>query len=186
MVVVHTLCLYHDIIYTHHDIMMSVMTKHTYIMTTEYTNIMTVDKPAKDPNALKIASFRTKEGVWAEFCQKAELIGLTATDVIKAAMEQFIAGEYTPSSVKTLVRHDNHTDNVLTRDEIVDIVNTAINTAISTEQINSSVMTVISTLSLPSHDDVSTTVNTAFDQFTEELARLDAEVEEVKKPLAIG
>jgi len=62
-------------------------------------------KITKDPNALKIASFRTKEGVWADFCSKADEQGLTATDVLKAAMVQFISGEYQPSTRY----HDNYT-----------------------------------------------------------------------------
>ena len=86
-------------------------------MTGEHTGIVTGSKLSKDPNALKIASFRTKEGVWAEFCQKAESIGLTATDVIKAAMEQFINGTYSPMNIHTAVSTlslSNH-DDVMTR-----------------------------------------------------------------------
>ena len=116
-------------------------------MTSEHTDIMTVGKPAKDPNALKIASFRTKEGVWTEFCQKAESIGLTATDVIKAAMEQFINGNYSPYSIRTAVStNDAHHDSVLTHNDVMEIVNTAVNT-----------------LSLPNHDDVMTRINDAID-----------------------
>jgi hypothetical protein len=138
-------------------------------MTSEHTGIMTVGKPAKDPNALKIASFRTKEGVWAEFCQKAESINLTATDVIKAAMEQFINGDYTPYSIHTAVstndvHHDSHTNDVLTKDEVIDIVNTAVNT-----------------LSLPNHDDVMTLDTGAIEKLViaqiEPLAALVAELE---------
>jgi hypothetical protein len=116
-------------------------------MTSEHTDIMTVSKPAKDPNALKIASFRTKEGVWTEFCQKAESIGLTATNVIKAAMEQFINGDYSPYSRHTAVStNDVHHDSVLTHDDVIEIVNTAVNT-----------------LSLSNHDDVMTRINDAID-----------------------
>jgi hypothetical protein len=116
-------------------------------MTSQHTGIMTVGKPAKDPNALKIASFRTKEGVWTEFCQKAESIGLTATDVIKAAMEQFINGNYSPYSIHTAVStNDAHHDSVLTHNDVMEIVNTAVNT-----------------LSLPNHDDVMTRINDAID-----------------------
>jgi hypothetical protein len=101
-------------------------------MTDVNTDIITSGKPnqGKDPNALKIASFRTKEGVWAEFCQKAESIGLTATDVLKAAMEQFIAGEYSPTMGKLLVHHDSRTDGILTKDEVNTAVMTRIDEAI--------------------------------------------------------
>jgi diacylglycerol kinase len=76
-------------------------------------------KQDKDPNALKIASFRTKEGVWAEFCQKAEEQNLTATDVLKAAMDQFISGEYNPRVYATVSMSNVHHD-------VLEIVNTAI------------------------------------------------------------
>ena len=116
-------------------------------MTGEHTGIVTGSKLSKDPNALKIASFRTKEGVWAEFCQKAESIGLTATDVIKAAMEQFINGTYSPLNIHTAVSTNTaHHDNVLTHDDVLEIVNTA-----------------VSTLSLSNHDDVMTRIDTAID-----------------------
>jgi hypothetical protein len=94
-------------------------------MTSEHTSIMT----ERDPNKLKIASFRTKEGVWAEFCAKAESVNLTATDVLKMAMAEFIDGRYVPNMRKLLVRHDSRNDDVLTKDEIIELVNTIISTA---------------------------------------------------------
>ena len=105
-----------------------------------------------DRDKLKIASFRTKESVWADFTAAANSIGLTATDVIKAAMEQFIAGEYIPS-INTSVGTTVSTEPNITRDEIQELINTAvsmavstsagtaINTPISTGAIESSVMT---------------------------------------------
>lgn len=96
-------------------------------------------KPAKDPNALKIASFRTKEGVWAEFSRKAEAQGLTATDVLKAAMEQFISGEYQLSP--------QHHDSIMTRDDVLEIVNTVISTHTDdTDKCNDAVMTTFAGL----------------------------------------
>lgn len=59
-------------------------------------------KSARDPNALKIASFRTKEGVWADFSAKAESIGLTATDVLKTAMGGFLNGSYNPLKIEPM------------------------------------------------------------------------------------
>lgn len=115
----------------------------------------------KDPNALKIASFRTKEGVWSEFCNKAESIGWTATDVLKAAMEQFIAGEFQPT-VGTSARHH---DSVLTRHDVLEIVNTA-----------------IMTLSIPTEESIHTLVNTAISTTVVRLTEQLAEVkEELKK-----
>ena len=123
-------------------------------------------KPDKDPNALKIASFRTKEGVWSEFCSKAESIGLTATDVLKAAMEQFINGEYQPT-VGASARHHN---NALTRNDVLEIINT-----------------VISTLSIPTdesiHAIVSMHVNTTVERLTEVVADTRSQLVEVKEEL---
>ncbi len=167
-----------------------------------------------DRDKLKIASFRTKEGVWADFTTAANKIGLTATDVIKAAMEQFIAGEYIPS-INTGTYTAVSTQSGLTRDEIQELIDTAINTSVSTEIIEANVMTVISTLSLPSVDSVNTAINTVLVPLRCEIAdvqNLDSSLrgevealgelvseletytqsqfkavrEEVKKPLAIA
>ena len=139
-------------------------------MTDIVTDVITSSKPKrdKDPNALKIASFRTKEGVWAEFCSKAQSIGWTATDVIKAAMEQFISGEYQPTDGVPAQHHDN----VLTRDDVLEIVNTVINTlSIQTDE--------------NIHTIVITHINTAIDRLTEVVADTRSELvgirEELKK-----
>lgn len=163
---------------------------NTNVMTDNSTGIITSNsqpltrtigkpKPDKDPNALKIASFRTKEGVWAEFSTKAESDGLTATDVLKAAMEQYLSGEYNPRVITGISTNVRHPNNGLTRDDVLEIVNTVISTAISTEQINSNIMTAINTLSLQTATDVHTLVSTA-------LAPIEAELEELKKSDAIG
>lgn len=136
-----------------------------------------------DRDKLKIASFRTKEGVWADFTLAANKIGLTATDVIKAAMEQFIAGEYIPS-INTSVSTTVSTEPNITRDEIQQLIDTAVSTAVSTaidtsidtsvstETIEASIMTVINTLSLPTNEDVSTAINTALVPIREEISEL--------------
>jgi hypothetical protein len=46
--------------------------------------------PPQDRDKLKIASFRTTEGEWFDFAQLAEMNGLTATDVLKGAMQLFL------------------------------------------------------------------------------------------------
>jgi predicted DNA-binding protein YlxM (UPF0122 family) len=133
-----------DYIDTHISVMtddsMGIMTEDDYtdthtdsIMTSDSQIQRTLGKPKqeKDPHALKIASFRTKEGVWAEFCNKAEEQGLTATDVLKAAMEQFISGEYNPSVYTPNNMAGRHHDNGLTRHDVLDIVNTAIQETLS-------------------------------------------------------
>ncbi len=129
-------------------------------------------KPEKDPNALKIASFRTKEGVWAAFSTKAESDGVTATDILKAAMEQYTSGEWDPriiAPVNTLARHTN---SGLTRNDVIDIVNTAISTAISTEQVKSSVMTAVMTPSL-TEDEIGVIVTTKLVAFRTQLDILE-------------
>jgi antitoxin component of RelBE/YafQ-DinJ toxin-antitoxin module len=136
-----------------------------------------------DRDKLKIASFRTKEGVWADFTAAANRVGLTATDVIKAAMEQFIAGEYIPS-IRTGIHTTVSTPVDITRDEIQELIDTAvstavsmaidtnINTSVSTETIEANIMTVISTLSLPTNKDVSTAIDTALVPLRDEISSL--------------
>lgn len=156
------------------------------IMTDDSTDIMTgnsqpptrtIGKPPKqdkDPNELKIASFRTKHGVWDEFSAKAELDGLTATDVLRAAMEQYLSGEYDPRIITPISITARHTNNILTRNDVLEIVNTAI----STEQLNDSVMMAISTLSLCSYADVSTAISTAIDLLRVETNSSASDLEE--------
>lgn len=96
---------------------------------TDDTQMRAIGKPKveKDPNALKLASFRTKEGIWAEFCQKAESINLTATDVLKAAMDQFISGEYDPRIYVPSRRNDDG----LNHHDVKNIVDQAISEALA-------------------------------------------------------
>ena len=93
-------------------------------------------------------------------------MGMTATDVIKAAMAEFIDGSYNPVGIHTAISTGNiYHDSVLTRNDILEIVNTA-----------------VSTLSLPNHDVVMTIVNTAIDNrivpliesHTDRLAEIEA------------
>jgi antitoxin component of RelBE/YafQ-DinJ toxin-antitoxin module len=94
--------------------------------------------------------------------------GLTATDVLKAAMEQFINGDYHPQNGMSDTRHH---DSVLTHNDVVEIVNT-----------------VVSTLSLPSSDNINTLVsmyvNTALmpiNRFINELdARTQSQIEAMR------
>ena len=109
-------------------------------MPIEPDNEMTTDTQ----NKLKIASFRTTDGAWAEFTAAARAIGLTATDVLKAAMEQFVAGEYSPA-VNTGISTGVSTSPSISREEIQQLIDTTVSTAVST---------AISTQ--PRHDDVNT------------------------------
>jgi hypothetical protein len=153
------------------------------IMTNDSTGVMTdnsqtltrtIGKPKadKDPNALKIASFRTKEGIWAAFSAKAEEDGLTATDVLKAAMEQYINGEYNPRVITPISTMSRHTNSDLTRNDVLEIVNTAISTAISTEQVKPSVMTAVLTPSL-TEDEIGVIVTTKLVAFRTQLDILE-------------
>lgn len=157
-----------------------------------------------DRDKLKIASFRTKEGVWADFTAAANKRGLTATDVIKACMEQFTSGEYIP-----IVNTTVNTQPTITREEIQELIDTAISTAIDTEAITSDVltavsmnvntemiatlssridtgiMTAISTLSLPTESRVnslvSTGISTALVPIHDQIASLSERIEQLKK-----
>jgi hypothetical protein len=139
-----------------------------------------------DRDKLKIASFRTTDRVWADFTSAANKIGLTATDVIKAAMEQFIAGEYVPS-INTGTYTAVNTQSGITRDEIQQLIDTAVSTAISTANsdvstdintcvsmsaLEANIMTVISTMSLPTIEDVSTAIGTALAPLREEISEV--------------
>ena len=157
-----------------------------------------------DRDKLKIASFRTKEGVWADFTAAANKRGLTATDVIKACMEQFTSGEYIP-----IVNTTVNTQPTITREEIQDLIDTAISTAIDTEaiasdvltavsmnvntemiatlssRIDTGIMTAISTLSLPTEERVnslvSTGISTALVPIQDQIASLSKRIEQLKK-----
>ena len=141
---------------------------------TDDTQMRAIGKPKveKDPNALKLASFRTKEGIWAEFCQKAESINLTATDVLKAAMDQFISGEYDPRVYIPSRRNDDQ----LSRHDVVDIVNGIVaETLAKLDPLsNAAVTTVINAMSLPSNDDVNTRIKAEVEPVAESLFELEA------------
>jgi hypothetical protein len=141
---------------------------------TNDTQMRAIGKPKveKDPNALKLASFRTKEGIWAEFCQKAESINLTATDVLKAAMDQFISGEYDPRVHIPSRRNDDQ----LSRHDVVDIVNGIVaETLAKLDPLsNAAVTTVINAMSLPSNDDVNTRIKAEIEPVAESLSELEA------------
>jgi hypothetical protein len=70
-------------------------------------------------NKQKIASFRTKEGDWADFAAHAEKNGFTATDILRSAMSQYVAGSFDPvnTSVSTVTRSN---------DQIQELLDTAI------------------------------------------------------------
>ena len=138
-------------------------------MPIEPDNEMTTDSQ----NKLKIASFRTTDGAWAEFTAAARAIGLTATDVLKAAMEQFVNGEYSPS-VNTGIGTGVSTSPNISREEIQQLIDTAVSTAVSMQprhddmgtdmgmqmitrhDVESIVSTAISTLSIQESIDVLT------------------------------
>jgi hypothetical protein len=86
-------------------------------------------KEPEDRNKLKIASFRTTDGDWFDFSQVAESNGLTATDVLKACMVEYQAGTYTPV-INTPVSMRIKAAQGLTAEEVQNLINTAISTAL--------------------------------------------------------
>jgi hypothetical protein len=50
--------------------------------------------PPPDRDKVKIASFRISEGEWFDFSEEADRQNVTATDVIKGAIRNFMAGEF--------------------------------------------------------------------------------------------
>jgi hypothetical protein len=85
-------------------------------------------KEPDDRNKLKIASFRTTDGDWFDFSQAAESNGLTATDVLKACMVEYLQGTYKPV-VNTPVSMRLQAAQGITADEAQALISTAISTA---------------------------------------------------------
>jgi hypothetical protein len=82
-------------------------------------------KEPDDRAKLKIASFRTTDGDWYDFSQAAESNGLTATDVLKACMVEYLAGTYSPA-INTPVSMRIQSAQGLTAEEVESIVKNAI------------------------------------------------------------
>ena len=147
-------------------------------MPIEPDNEMTTDTQ----NKLKIASFRTTDGAWAEFTAAARAIGLTATDVLKAAMEQFVAGEYSPA-VNTGISTGVSTSPSISREEIQQLIDTAVSTAISMQSRHDDMgigmgMQMITREEIQSliNTAISTPVNTGLDRTSvEEMIRYEIE-----------
>jgi hypothetical protein len=50
--------------------------------------------PPSDRSKVKVASFRISEGEWFDFSEEADRQNVTATDVIKGAIRNFMAGDF--------------------------------------------------------------------------------------------
>ncbi len=85
-----------------------------------------------EEDSLKIASFRTTRKTWARFCATSEKLGLTATDVIRSAMEQLETGEFVPTTSSGNALHTTKVGQ-LTRDDVDTAIHTAISTAIEAQ-----------------------------------------------------
>jgi hypothetical protein len=85
---------------------------------------MTEGLATEDREKLKIASFRTKEGVWADFIAAAAKVDLTGTDVLRAAMDDFMTGEYMPR-VKAGI-HTTISTPSMTKQEIQALIDAAL------------------------------------------------------------
>lgn len=71
-----------------------------------------------DRQKSKIASFRVKESDWADFTAVAEQNGLTATDILKSAMAQYVVGTFDPNTPSVSTK--------LSDKLVIDTVSTAI------------------------------------------------------------
>jgi antitoxin component of RelBE/YafQ-DinJ toxin-antitoxin module len=114
----------------------------------------------KSRDTVKIASFRTKEGTWEDFSNAAAANGLTATDVLRACMQQYIAGDYNPFNrriTRTSVSTRTKSNLPITGEEVREIVNTAIREAINT-------------LSIPTEADIQRSVRTVLEQSQADVA----------------
>ncbi len=131
---------------------------------------------------MRMASFRIDREMWAKFSAIAKRERLTVTDVLTQYIQRCIDNDRT--------EYDGNTSN-----------DVEVSTGIyDNDVISNAVMTVITSLSLPTKDDVITMVNTAIDtslqseveDFRAELSEvsefarnLQGEIVKVKKPLAI-
>ena len=61
-----------------------------------------------DLNQWKIASFKTKAKLWNDFVTAAHQNGSTATNVLEALIEQYIAGAYPPTPTTTFDPEESH------------------------------------------------------------------------------
>jgi hypothetical protein len=79
--------------------------------------------PPTDRDKVKIASFRITEGEWYDFSEEADRQNVTATDVIKGAIRNFMAGEFVmPEPVEPPVKESGKE---WTATEIERVVSTA-------------------------------------------------------------
>jgi hypothetical protein len=83
--------------------------------------------PPADREKTKVASFRISEGEWFDFSEEADRQNVTATDVIKGAIRNFMAGDFVMPEPIELIPEAS-TFGVGADIEI--LVSTAVNTAI--------------------------------------------------------
>ena len=124
-----------------------------------------------------MASFRIDRQLWAKFGAIAKRERLTATDVLTEYIQRCTDNDKTQYAINT------STDEAVSTDTYDDT------------RLNDAVMTAIGTLSLPDKDTVMMMVSTALETSLQSsvrvmiesaLAPIEAEVAELKKPLAIG
>jgi hypothetical protein len=105
--------------------------------------------PPSDRDKVKIASFRISEGEWYDFSEEADRQNVTATDVIKKAIRNFMAGDFAmPAPVEPPVKESGKewtateiervvsTAGYIRIDETRSIVATAIDEAIAPIQLD--------------------------------------------------
>jgi hypothetical protein len=78
--------------YTYVFMLIRMIYLHKYA--THIYRVMVRRSPPPDRDKVKIASFRISEGEWFDFSEEADRQNVTATDVIKGAIRNFMAGEF--------------------------------------------------------------------------------------------
>jgi hypothetical protein len=83
--------------------------------------------PPTDREKTKVASFRISEGEWFDFSEEADRQNVTATDVIKGAIRNFMAGDFVmPEPIELIPEASTFGVSA----DIESLVSTAVNTAI--------------------------------------------------------
>jgi hypothetical protein len=112
-------------IYTYVFMLIRMIYLHKYAI--HIYRIMVRRNPPPDRDKVKIASFRISEGEWFDFSEEADRQNVTATDVIKGAIRNFMAGDFVmPEPIKPAPE----TSTSGLGADIEGLVSTAVNTAI--------------------------------------------------------
>jgi hypothetical protein len=107
-------------------VLMSIRVIYLHKYTIHIYRVMVRRSPPPDRDKVKIASFRISEGEWYDFSEEADRQNVTATDVIKGAIRNFMAGNFVmPEPIELIPEASTFGVGA----DIESLVSTAVNTA---------------------------------------------------------